>query len=172
MRVPMNLFTKIRNPEIVRNLVFGTEDSLVSTVGFVSGIASAGVAPRTIVVSGFVLILVEAFSMAVGSLVSSNSAEEVVGQKEISYKRSVKNAVVMFVSYVIAGVCVLAPYCMFSVGVAFTTSIGVALVLLFLLGVLSGYYAGIAPVRKGISIALIGGTAILIGVAVGSVFNV
>jgi len=168
----MNLFAKIRNPEIVRNLVFGTEDSLVSTVGFVSGIASAGVASRTIIVSGFVLILVEAFSMAVGSLVSSNTAEEVVGQKEVSYTHSTKNAMVMFFSYVIAGACVLAPYALFGVSVAFITSIIIALVLLFLLGALSGYYAGIAPVRKGMSIAFIGGVAILIGVAVGSIFNV
>ncbi len=168
----MNLFAKIRNPEIVRNLVFGTEDSLVSTVGFVSGIASAGVASRTIIISGFVLILVEAFSMAVGSLVSSNTAEEVIGQKEISYAHSVKSSVVMFFSYVIAGACVLAPYALFDVSIAFTTSIIIALALLFLLGVLSGYYAGIAPVRKGMSIALIGGVAILIGVAVGSIFNV
>ena len=51
----------------VRNFIFGVEDSLVSTLGFLAGIAVAGIATRELVTSGIVLILVEAFSMGVGS---------------------------------------------------------------------------------------------------------
>ena len=46
----------------IRNFVFGVEDSLASTVGLLSGIATAGVNASTIVVTGAVLIFVEAFS--------------------------------------------------------------------------------------------------------------
>jgi VIT1/CCC1 family predicted Fe2+/Mn2+ transporter len=49
----------------LRNFIFGVEDSLVSTVGLLSGVAVAGVASRTILLTGVVLIFVEAFSMAV-----------------------------------------------------------------------------------------------------------
>jgi len=60
----------------VRNFVFGVEDSLVSTVGLLSGIASAGASTATIFLTGTVLIFVEAFSMAVGSYLSEESVEE------------------------------------------------------------------------------------------------
>ena len=50
-----------------RNFIFGVEDSLVSTVGLLSGVAIAGVPSRTILLTGVVLILVEAFSMAAGA---------------------------------------------------------------------------------------------------------
>ncbi|KKS05141.1 MAG: hypothetical protein UU58_C0001G0001, partial [Candidatus Nomurabacteria bacterium GW2011_GWA2_41_25] len=35
----------------VRNFIFGAEDSLVSTVGLLSGIASAGIARKEIIIS-------------------------------------------------------------------------------------------------------------------------
>ena len=58
---------------IVRNFTFGVEDSLVSTVGLLAGIAFAGVNAGTVVLTGAVLIFVEGFSMAVGSLLSEQS---------------------------------------------------------------------------------------------------
>ncbi len=60
----------------LRNFVFGVEDSLVSTVGLLSGVAAAGVETKTIVLTGVVLIIVEALSMAVGSYLSEYSVEE------------------------------------------------------------------------------------------------
>jgi len=158
-------------PAFVRNFVFGIEDSLVSTVGLVSGIATAGVARGTILVTGVILILVEAFSMAVGSLVSDNSAAEVVVRRDVSYGASVAGAWIMFFSYVIAGVLVIAPYMLFPTTNAFLFSIAVALVVLFLLGMASGKLAGLNPIRKGIRMAVIGGIAVLIGSTVGFFFR-
>jgi hypothetical protein len=50
-----------------RNFIFGSEDSLVSTVGLLAGIVSAGIERKEIIISGIVLICVEAFSMSIGS---------------------------------------------------------------------------------------------------------
>ena len=44
---------------IVRNFTFGVEDSLVSTVALLAGIAIANVETKTIVLTGIVLIFVE-----------------------------------------------------------------------------------------------------------------
>ncbi len=61
----------------IREIVFGTEDSLVSTLGAVTGIA-AGIGDSFVVIlSGIVLIFVESVSMAAGSYLSSKSAKEV-----------------------------------------------------------------------------------------------
>ena len=60
----------------VRNFIFGAEDSLVSTVGLLAGVASAGIPRKDIIISGVVLIFVEAFSMGVGSFLSERTTEE------------------------------------------------------------------------------------------------
>ena len=61
----------------LRNFVFGVEDSLVSTVGLLSGIAIAGMNRESIFATGVVLIFVEAVSMAAGSFLAETSAETV-----------------------------------------------------------------------------------------------
>lgn len=66
----------------VREIVFGLEDSLVSTLGTVSGIAVGSGDRYIVILSGFVLVAVEAISMAAGSFLSSKSADEVTRERE------------------------------------------------------------------------------------------
>jgi predicted membrane protein (TIGR00267 family) len=62
----------------IRDLVFGLEDSLVSTLGVVIGMA-AGTDDRAVVIlSGLVLVAVEAISMAAGSFLSSKSHRQML----------------------------------------------------------------------------------------------
>ncbi|MEK7556605.1 MAG: VIT1/CCC1 transporter family protein, partial [Patescibacteria group bacterium] len=143
----------------LRTAVFGVEDSLVSTVGLLSGIAVAGVPRSAILVTGFVLIFVEAFSMAVGSWLSENAAQEYENRRDVPLRRSFDEGVVMFVSYFIFGFVPLAPYLMLEVSDAFPVSVAVSLVALFALGAASGRisHAGIA--RNGLRMLLVGGLA-------------
>lgn len=66
----------------VREVVFGLEDSLVSTLGAVSGIAVGSGDRYVVILSGLVLVAVEAVSMAAGSFLSSKSAAEVAKERE------------------------------------------------------------------------------------------
>lgn len=95
---------------IVRNFTFGVEDSLVSTVGLLAGIGVAGIGKSQIIITGLVLIFVEGFSMAVGSLLSEQSVQEYEVHKEVGFSKSISAAVVMFFSYVLAGLIPLAPF--------------------------------------------------------------
>lgn len=61
----------------IREIVFGLEDSLVSTLGAVTGIAAGTGSTFVVILSGVVLIFVEALSMSAGSYLSSKSAREV-----------------------------------------------------------------------------------------------
>lgn len=61
----------------MREIVFGLEDSLVSTLGAVTGVAVGSGDRYVIVLSGLVLVAVEAISMAAGSFLSTQSAEQV-----------------------------------------------------------------------------------------------
>ena len=155
----------------LRNFVFGVEDSLVSTVGLLSGIAAAGQSAHTIVLAGIVLIFVEAFSMGVGSLLSDNSAKEFQSGIEEPLGKSLRGSLTMFVSYFVSGFIPLAPYLLLKGAFAFPASIGVSMLALFALGWITGKVSKISPFRQGLQMCTIGGAAILLGVVVGTLVS-
>lgn len=65
----------------IREIVFGLEDSLVSTIGVVAGIAAGTGDKKIVVLSGVVLVVVEALSMATGSFLSSKSHHRLMQKK-------------------------------------------------------------------------------------------
>ena len=153
----------------LRNLVFGVEDGLVSTVGLLSGIAIAGVDRETIFLTGVVLIFVEAFSMAAGSFLSEASVEEMGGGVDDT-RGSLAAGLVMFISYFTAGLVPLLPYLFFDVTSAFGLSVVCSVIALFLLGYWSGRGTA-AAWRKSLRMGSIGGLAILVGALAGSLVN-
>jgi VIT1/CCC1 family predicted Fe2+/Mn2+ transporter len=156
------------NAAYLRNFVFGVEDSLVSTVGLLSGIAIAGMAREEIFLTGVVLIFVEAISMSAGSFLSESSAEEFETHKETPTKRSYRAALIMFVSYFVSGFVPLAPYLLMPGDGAFTASIAVSLAALVLLGVVGARLARVPVLRSTSRMLFVGGLAIVAGVLVGS----
>ncbi|KKU83844.1 hypothetical protein A2973_05875 [Candidatus Gottesmanbacteria bacterium RIFCSPLOWO2_01_FULL_49_10] len=156
---------ELRNATHVRNFIFGVEDSLVSTVGLLSGIAVGGVARSQIVLTGMVLLFVEAFSMGVGSLLSEQSAREYLSHKETSLGGSLLDSIIMFTSYFVAGFIPLSPYFLFDPARASVLSVTLTLCALFLLGSVSGKFFGISVVRNGVRTLIMGGVATAVGVA-------
>jgi vacuolar iron transporter family protein len=68
---------QLRISSSIREIVFGLEDSLVSTLGVVTGIAAGTGSSTIVILSGAVLIFVEALSMTAGSYLSSKAARDV-----------------------------------------------------------------------------------------------
>jgi VIT1/CCC1 family predicted Fe2+/Mn2+ transporter len=157
--------------KLVWNFTFGVEDSLVSTVGLVSGIAAGGMAVDAILMTGLVLVCVEAFSMGVGSFLSDQSAEESEKHKEVSSAKSVPGAAVMFVSYLLSGMIPLVPYTIFAVNEAMLISIGLTVLSLFVLGVYNGWRASVHPAKEGLKMVFFGAFAIAAGIGVGRLFR-
>lgn len=60
----------------IREIVFGIEDSLVSTLGVITGVAGGTASRSVVVLSGIVVIFVESVSMAAGTFLSSESKQE------------------------------------------------------------------------------------------------
>lgn len=75
---------------IFREMVFGMEDGMVSTLGAITGIAAATGSHFTVVLSGLVIISVESISMAVGSYLSSKSAKGIEERKLFEEKIELK----------------------------------------------------------------------------------
>lgn len=61
----------------LREIVFGLEDGIVSTLGAITGIAAATQDLFVVVLSGVVIIFVESLSMGAGTFLSSKSEREV-----------------------------------------------------------------------------------------------
>lgn len=72
----------------IREIVFGMEDGIVSTLGALTGIAIATENHFTIIVSGLVIISVESISMGVGSYLSNKSVAEI--EKRKIYEESIE----------------------------------------------------------------------------------
>lgn len=156
----------------VRNFIFGVEDSLVSTVGLLAGIAATSVDRQTILLTGGVLISVEALSMGIGSLLSQSFTEEYVDNKNTKERHPLAGALIMFVSYAVAGFVPLIPYVLLERGPAFYVSIGSSCAALFFLGFLGARFFGARGFRSGFRMLLLGGAAIVAGVLVGHLLDI
>jgi VIT1/CCC1 family predicted Fe2+/Mn2+ transporter len=154
-----------------RNFIFGVEDSLVSTVGLLSGIAIAGMTTQAIFLTGMVLIFVESLSMSAGSFLSEASAKDFSGDDSAHPKHTYVAAGIMFASYFVSGFVPLSPYIFLPVESAFPVSVGVSIASLFILGIVSGTLSRVSLVRSGLRMALIGGAAIVVGVTAGRIFG-
>ena len=155
----------------VRTFIFGVEDSLVSTVGLLSGLAIAGAARGTIILSGVTLIFVEAFSMGIGSLLSEHQAEKYLKHRDVPIAHSLIAGVVMFCSYLIAGLIPLAPYFLVDDSSAIILSVALSLLALFCLGIVSAAIFKTKLLRNGLEMLIIGGLAIVVGIVVGTLVD-
>ena len=78
-----------------RELVFGLEDGMVSTLGAVTGIAVGINNSRFIILSGIVIVIVEAISMAIGSYLSTKSIRELNDRKLKEEKSQIEEEINM-----------------------------------------------------------------------------
>lgn len=154
-----------------RNFIFGVEDSLVSTIGLLSGIAIANVPKSTILLTGIVLLFVEAISMGAGSFLSESSADDYTAHKGGITKRTIISSIIMFFSYLLSGFIVLLPYLIFSVSIALKVSIIISMVSLFILGIVGARISNIKIIKNGLRMVFVGGIAILVGALAGNLLN-
>ena len=151
--------------DYLRNILFGAEDSLVSTVGVLFGLSSSHeFTSRLLIITGMTLIAVEAISMGVGSYLAETEVHEIEPKKE--HKDStILDGVIMFFSYLFFGFITLFPYIIFPINYAGYISITTTLGFLFLVG-----YAPTNKIRDGLRMFLVAGFAILIGFLIANIF--
>ena len=159
----------IITPDRLRSFVFGVEDSLVSTVGLLSGIAIVGTPGKTIFLTGIILIFVEGLSMGVGNYLSEYSANSLLQKKEVSIVGPLTNGIIMFISYVAAGFIPLLPYLFTKPEEGLPISIIASLTFLFILGIFGSRLAKTPLWRGGLRMMIFGGLAISLGVIIGRI---
>ncbi len=153
------------NSDQLRNFVFGAEDSLVSTLGVLFGIASANDFDKhQIIVAGLITIVVEATSMGAGSFLSEETAIEADGRRKM---KPITDGIIMCFSYFVAGFIPLAPYFFAEVSTAKYASIFFSLAALFILGLLPS-----RNLKSGLRMAVVASFAAFLGFLVAHIFMV
>lgn len=169
--ITLSMLNKPFSVSYLRNFIFGVEDSLVSTVGLLSGVAVADVPSNTILLTGVILIFVEAVSMAAGSFLSESFADGYVTKAETPTRSSFISGAIMFFSYFISGFVPLLPYLLLPVEAAFWYSIAFSIIALFILGIVGAKISGINILRNSFRMAVVGGLAISVGVIAGNLLS-
>lgn len=155
----------------VRNIVFGMVDSLVSTVGLLSGMAFADVSRNIITLTWAIYVTVEAFSMGVGSYLSEESTEEFEKRKVNKSTLPILGAIVMFFSSILTATIPFAPYLLLEPMTAFYYSIIFSISSLALVGYVNGKISNVGGHQQALRMALLGGGAIILGIVVGIYFK-
>lgn len=152
------------HPDYLRNLIFGAEDSLVSTVGVMFGVASANTNQLLVLMTGLVVISVEALSMGAGSFLSEETTIETEHLDNGS--NPIISGILMFIAYFLAGTIPLAPYLLMPVETAKYVSVLGSLVSLFILG-----YIPAKRVKSAVRMVIVAGCAIFVGFVIGEIFG-
>lgn len=154
------------NPGLFRNGVFGAEDSLVSTVGVLFGVSTAIPNRAEILLTGIIVIAVEALSMGAGAFSTESSAHEANVEADKKDKPWM-DGLVMFSSYFLSGLLILAPYLLLDISLAKAVSVATAVVLLFLLG-----YIPTKKLKSGLRTVVVATLAVVIGYFIGTLRKV
>lgn len=75
----------------IREIVFGVEDGMVSTLGAVTGVAVGSQNHQAVLLAGFVIIAVESISMGMGAYLSNKSESEIKERKLYEEKLEIKH---------------------------------------------------------------------------------
>ncbi len=164
----------------IREIIFGLEDSLVSTLGAVTGIAAGTQNTQIVILSGLVLIAAESMSMAAGSYLSSKHAiaaeqferKQEGKPKEEPHEKPFRSGWVMGVFYFVGGFIPLFPYFILPTQSALLPSVILTGGTLYGLGVWSAKYSNRSKVKSGIEMAGISLAAALVGFIIGHVIGI
>jgi len=152
--------------DYLRSGLFGLQDGLVSTTGVVVGISTGVQNKDIIILAALVAVMVEASSMAAGQY----SSEKAVHQMDKTGKHNdslLVGAIIMFISYLLAGLIPISPLFLFNFTDTRVISILFAFIGLFITGYVKGKIVEDKPIRSAIELFIIGAMATAIGLVVG-----
>lgn len=155
--------------DYIHSSFFGIEDSLVSTTGVVAGIAISTSNKSFIIISGIIVIAVEAISMGASEFISEETEEEIEIQS--AEAKPAVSGLIMFISYILAGIVPILPFVFLPIPTAIVWSVVAALVGLIILGIFKGELTHKSILRSSLEVLIIGGISAAIGIAVGIIFK-
>lgn len=157
--------------DYLRSIVFGFQDSLVSTTGVIAGVAAGTNDKNLVILAAFVTITVEALSMGAGQYMSEKSVHQMdkTGKHTDSL---IVGGLLMGTSYFLGGLVPVLPVLIFALPASATISVIAALVGLLALGFAKAKLVKVNSLKSALEALVLGGAATAIGLAVGKLLKV
>ena len=157
----------------IREVIFGMEDSLITSLGTVTGMAAGGQDRFVILLSGVVVTIISIASMSAGSYLSAKSTTGI--QKPLQSESnlvlaSLRSALTMAVSYAAGGFLPLLPYLFFPISSALYLAPCFTAIILFCVGVGSAHYTKRSMWKSGLEMMGVSLGAAVIGYLIGQEF--
>lgn len=165
----------------VREIIFGLEDGMVSTMGVITGIAGGTQDSFTIILAGLVIVSVESLSMAAGTYLSNKTEEEYMANAtkiplhKRLHLRSIEgvktDALFMGIAYIIGGLFPLIPYFFMSVSRGIPFSIVMTVLGLVVVGFGKAKLTNTKPLKSALEMVIVSISAAGVGFVIGKVFS-
>lgn len=159
------------NREYLRSVLFGVEDSLVSTTGLIAGLSVGADSKKIVVLGGLIAIAIEAVSMGAGEYLSDDAVQDLDKIKRHRDSPAL-SGFLMMIAYAGAGLIPLLPILLLPYPMSIAFSVAFALIGLFMLGYIKGKILKTNSLKGALKILIVGGVATALGIAVGILFRV
>ena len=160
----------MKNLKLLRELVFGTQDGIISTLVVILALAMADTELDTIILAGLSTTLAGTFSMGIGAYLGTRADEDVELQLTKNYNatiwKPIKHGLVMCFSFSIAS---LVPVIIYWVSEHIIWTIGFSLGFLAMVGILKAIIVNKPIVVNVIEIVSLGSIAGIIGISMGRI---
>jgi VIT1/CCC1 family predicted Fe2+/Mn2+ transporter len=163
--------------QFIRDIVFGTNDALLTNIGIITGFTASLAETRLIILAVLVDIFTSAFAMSMGTYLSRTSEDDYLN---LSLSHDTKHhvdkvlanpyvaAAVMWIVYVIAGFIPLLPFFLgFSPTDAAKVSVVFGATAFIIVGIVKGKITRTSLRKSALQFFLLGGSAALIGYGIG-----
>lgn len=169
----MNHYKLHEKASYLRDVVFSSNDGIVTTFAVVAGSMGASLPSRVVLILGFANLFADGFAMASGiylGLKSEGDYEKAGGENRKLVKNPLRHALVTFLSFNLAGLFPLFPY-LLNTSNCFYLSILLVAVSLFLVGALRSIFTKKSALRSGFEMLFVGGLASLVAYFTGYVLS-
>ena len=153
----------------LRDLIYGASDGIITTFAVVSGVAGAGLAPRTVIILGVANLLADGFSMGASNFLSirSDEATRAARGEEISEPFPARHGFATMAAFVVLGSVPLAPYVLLPASLQLLFATVTTLLTLFIVGAARSLVTRLHWWTAGLEMLAVGAAAAAVSYAVG-----
>jgi VIT1/CCC1 family predicted Fe2+/Mn2+ transporter len=156
----------------IRELIYGANDGIITTFAVVAGVSGGGLPLQAVLIIGAANLFADGLSMGAGNYLSIRSHESVLeatGEPE-QEAFPFRHAVATFLAFVAVGTVPLLPYAIPGIAIdRFFISLGLTLLMLFVVGASRSLIADVTWWRGGCEMLALGGLVAAVAYASGAV---
>ena len=164
----------------MEGIAFGLADGIICLIGLIIGVAEATLNPTTVIISGIIGGLSDAFGNSIGFFISQSTERSVqiheakehgVNTRIHSKKEVWMSGVFSFLSTVFVLIMLLPPFVFFNINMAIIITFSIGMILSFILGFYVGRLSKESPYKTGFKYVMLTIIGAIISYLIGDFLN-